>query len=375
MSTKSKILYLTLFLLGFGGLVTADVFAVRAVVANGTPVYMVVLLGIIGLALCMYLGIVLHECGHLVFGLIGKMKFKSITFPLLKIAEVNGRLKLSVLGKRSFLGVCEMFPPIRGNAGKAFAMMAVGGPIGSLVMLIVNALFLALTPYISGYLVVLLGLSAPVTFCVLLENAFPMQVNGARTDGSQVVEILKDTPSARAMVTVLTVQSAYREGYSPAEIEWISLYDLPVLPETDPNYLYLLSAKYMFALDGGHDDLLKDADMRLRALYPQLPDFFAEQILPDIFFNSLYLVPDNAFVVANKDAVFELLAKEDNLTACRIRGYYYVRICDYINAFREIERGRSIAHLFPLEGVRKTELRLIDELEYMIARESKKTMN
>ena len=371
MSAKKKILYIALFVLGFGGFIALDVFAVSAAYANGVPVYAIVLLGIVGLALCVYLGIVLHELGHLVFGLMGGMKFKSINFPLFSIVSVNGRLKASFSLKKSFLGLCEMFPPRFANVAKSFAFMAAGGPIGSFTMLAVNVLFLVLAPYISGYLVVLFGLTAPITYSVFLENAFPMQVNGARTDGAQLVEICKNTPSSKVMVAVLSVQSAYRAGYSPAEIEWIGLYDLPQIPDDDPNYLYLLSSRYLFALDGGYDDLLKDADLRLRALYPRLPDFFADQLLPDLFFNSLYIVPDNTFVNANLELVFKLLAKEDNLTACRIRGYYYARVRDYASAFSEIEKGRGLADVYPLEGLKKMEIKLLDELEFLIARESK----
>lgn len=372
MSVKQKILYILLFVPGFGGLVTLDVFAVGAAYRSGVPIYAIVLLGIVGLVLCVYFGIVLHELGHLAFGLMGQMKFKSLNLPFISVTDVNGRLKLSFSVKKSFLGVCEMFPPRFGNAGKSFALMAAGGPAGSLLMLALNVLFLVLAPYISGYLVVLFGLSAPITFAIFLENAFPMRVSGARTDGAQLLEIARGTPSSKVMVAVLAVQSAYRAGYSPAEINWISLYDdVPQLPDDDPNYLYLLSSRYLFALDGGYDDLLKDADKRLRELYPRLPDFFSEQLLPDLFFNSLYLAPDNTFVKANVEPVFKLLSKEDNLTACRIRGYYYARVRDYPSAFSEIEKGRGMAPLFPLEGVRKMEEKLLDELEYLIARESR----
>ena len=95
MSKKGKILYLILFFLGLIGFVYWDVLAIKEVVAYGTRVYEVILLGIVGLALCLFLDIILHELGHMVFGLIGQMKFKSIQFPFVKFTEVNGKIKVS----------------------------------------------------------------------------------------------------------------------------------------------------------------------------------------------------------------------------------------------------------------------------------------
>ncbi len=368
MKTSVKIVYITMFLLGVCGFAVWDFFVVSNAVSVGIPVWLSILLILLGLIITVYLGIILHECGHLVFGLFGGMKFKSISFPLVKIISVNGRLKFTFEKKVSFLGVCEMYPGEGVKPAKAFAMMAAGGPIGSFLALLFSVIFLALAPYIGYYTAILFGVPSILLYTVFLDNAFPMCVNGARTDGAQMVEILKQTPSAKVLVTVLTAQAGYRAGLSPSEQAWHDLYDVPQLPDTDLNYMFLLNARYLHALDSGDLDKIRDIDMRIRAILPHIPDIYADQLVCDIFYDSLFIVQDNAFVKANLSAVMKRLDKEDDISACRIRGYYYFRAGDINRAFQEISKGRALAEFYSLPGLAKTELRLLDELEFLIGK-------
>ena len=368
MSLFKKILYVILLFGGVGGFIAWGIVNAIYAVKGGLSIPLAVFAAILGAVVYGYLSVVLHELGHLVFGLIGGMKFKSIRFPFFAVTEVNGKLKARFTKKAFFLGLCEMYPSTDSSPAKAFAFMALGGPIGSLFALLISVSFLILAPYISGFLAVFFGMPAFVLYFILLENSFPISVNGARTDGGQLAEILRGSPSSKVMVAVLTMQAAFRAGYSPQESPFAVILGLPQLPEDELNYLLLLNIKYLLALDRGDEQGLIDADKRLRDILPSIPDVYADQIIPDIFYDSLFLVPDAQFVNINRSAVFKQLEREDNVSACRIRAYYYYRVEDMNSAFREISKGRSIAHEYALPGLAKTELRLLAELEDKIAK-------
>ena len=159
MNLKHKILYFFLLLAGFAGLSVWCVFTAVTVLKT-VHWYIFLPLIVIGLVITVYLGIILHEVGHLVFGLIGGMKFRSLRIPFVCITSSGGKLRFSFREKSSFLGSCEMCPTDRIPPAKSFALEAFGGPAGSLAAVLFSVLFLVLAPYISAYPVILFGFAS-----------------------------------------------------------------------------------------------------------------------------------------------------------------------------------------------------------------------
>lgn len=367
MNTFKKIIYPVLFVVGAVGFAVWDVFAVISA-AHVVRWYIAVVLGVVGVFVTVYLGIVMHETGHLVFGLIGGMKFKSISFPFVRFYAADEKIKFSFTGAGSLLGACEMYPSGKASPKKAFVMESFGGLIGSFLALLLSVLCLALAPYISHYPTILFGLSSPVLYIILLENAFPVDQGGVRTDGGQILAILSGTPSGEALVAILTVQAALKEGKTPSEIPYELLFEIPQLPEDDPNYIFVLNYRYLHALDRGDPAAVMDADKRIRDVLDSLPDFYADQVLCDLFYDAIAVEKDEEFVRRYEARVLDFLEGEKDIVSCRIRGYYYFYYGDVLAAYREIDGGRLAFERYPLRGIAKTELRLLAELEAEIAR-------
>ena len=367
MSTSKKILYLVLLIVGAAGFAVWDVLAVISA-ARVVRWYVAVVLGSVGMAVTVYLGIVMHETGHLVFGLIGGMKFRSISFPFVKIYAADEKIKVSFTGATAFLGACEMYPSGKASPKKAFVWESFGGLAGSFLALLLSALCLALAPYISHYPAILFGLASPVLYIILLENAFPAEQGGARTDGGQILAILSGTPSGEVLVAILTIQAALKEGKSASEIPYELLFEIPQLPDDDPNYIFVLNYRYLYALDKGDLSAVMDADRRIRDVLGSLPDFYADQVLCDLFFDAIAIEKDESFVKQYETRVMEFLGDETDIVSCRMRGYYYFHCGDVAMAYREIDSGRLAFERYPMRGIAKTELRLLSELEADIAR-------
>lgn len=325
------------------------------------------LLLVVGAAAGVLLGTAIHELGHLVFGLIGGMKFKSVSFLFFKIFEYNGKLKFRFERQRSLFGVCEMYPTGSTNVVKGYALLSAGGPIGSLLALAVSVTVLALHRFVGIRAAIFFLPIAPFCYDMFIQNAWPSLVGGMKTDGAQLLAIIKKTPSAQAMLAVLDMQAGYARGVTPSELPWRELYDLPQLRADDPNYLYLLNARYLYALDAGNFDELKDAHIRIAALLDDMPEIFAAQLRCDLFYDSLFLIPDPAFIAENESKALAYLGVNYDVTACRILAAYYCYKGDITAAFREISRGRDLARYSPFGGLAKMELRLFTELEDRIA--------
>lgn len=368
MKVFSKILTALLF----AGMLVWEFFVARYLILSGMNGWILALLTVLSICISLAVGITLHELGHLVLGIIGGMEFKSINLPFISVTKITkGKYKLAFSRLEGFLGACEMYPNGKTSPRRAFAMQSLGGPIGSLIWLLIGCLILALTPYISGYLVVLLGMGTFISLDFFLRNALPSVSNGAKSDGAQLLDIYKNTPSSKVLIAVLTAQSAYRRGLTPSQLPLELFYDLPQLPEDDPNYVFLLNNRYLYALDSLDIGMMSDVDRRLRSILPIVPDIYAEQINCDIFFDAFFVDKDLTFLKANLTAVMKYLEKNDGVTACRIRAYYYFYVGDIPSAFSQMEACRNFAASYPIKGIAKMEVNLINHLERMIAEQMK----
>jgi len=361
--TANKIAFCLTSALGVAGLALWAFFVAWDIFGRGMPLYVLIPVGIGGMAVCLYVAVVLHELGHLAFGSIGGMKFKSIYFPFLSVREVNGKMSAKMEKRLSYLGANEMYPSADAHPYKAFLWMVAGGPVGSLLTLAASIVILALAPYINDYLVVLFGIPAPLLFWHFWENAYPYSVNGMNTDGMQFYSAVSGKPESEIIVNTMLIQKHYVQGYSPAEVPVEYPEGFPVRAVEDPNYAVILNNRYLKALDDGSVSEIRRENARIRAEIPFLADVFAEQMIPDIFFDSLFVCQDHDFVTMHRQAVFNRLNEDDSVCSCRIRGYYYLYCGDFDCALEEVAKGRSLADSYSLKGIAKMELKLLDQLE------------
>ena len=367
-----KILFFVLLFSGFAAFAFWAIYAIAGL--RGASVWIAIPVGLFGFAVTLYLGVALHELGHLVFGLACGMEFYSLELPFLKIYKSGGRIRTSFIKFSAVLGSCEMLPTQRVSPKKAFAVEALGGPVGSLIGLGVSVVFLALAPYISPYLTIFFGPAAPILYVIFIENAFPMSANGVRTDGGQIAELLSDTPSARVLLSSLTAQAMLKSGKRASEIPYEVLFEVPQLPEDDANYVLILSLRYLYAIDRADLDLIKDLNVRLKDILPSLPTVYYESVLCDVFFDSLFISPDVEFVQKNAERALKVLNRESDVASCRIRAYYCLYNGDLTGALKEINAGRELAPYYPFPGVAETELRLLAEAECTVGAELAKTV-
>ena len=182
--------------------------------------------GLLLMALAYLLQVLIHEAGHLVFGLISGYEFLSYrigSFMLVK--DSQGKLSIKRYSLAGTAGQCLMAPPDFEEDG----YLPVGlYNMGGVLLNAVTAMLSFWAYYLSGKTVVL-----PMFFLCLgilglsqaLINALPVEVSGIPTDGRNALALGKDQKALRAFWIQLKINQYSSQGqrYRDMPEDWFSL--------------------------------------------------------------------------------------------------------------------------------------------------------
>jgi len=192
-----------------------------------TPLYQE-LLSLAGLFLGMYVALffhmILHEAGHLLFGLMTGYKFSSFRIASFMWLKENGNLKLKRLSLAGTGGQCLMIPPDMKDGKIPLVLYNLGG---SFINIIVGALFLA------GYLLCsdvpflspLLLLFSAVGFMTAMMNGIPMRMGTVDNDGYNAYALSKNSEAVEAFWVQLKVVEQSSKGIRLKDMpsEWFAV--------------------------------------------------------------------------------------------------------------------------------------------------------
>lgn len=166
---------------------------------------------LLGVYLMLLLQIVIHEAGHLVFGLLSGYRFSSFRVGSLMCVKERGRLRFKRLALAGTGGQCLMSPPDLVDGKLPFVWYNLGG---SVMNLISGLLFLGLyllwrdVPYVSF----LLLLAGGIGFFYALLNGIPLRLGTVDNDGYHVRSMRKNPAALRAFWIQLKVNESIAEG-------------------------------------------------------------------------------------------------------------------------------------------------------------------
>ena len=186
--------------------------------------YLLDIAGVLLLLLLAFLiQIIIHEAGHLVFGLMSGYRFSSfrILSYLLKIE--NGRPVIKRLKLSGTAGQCIMIPPDLVDGKLPYRLYNLGG---ALMNIIASALFLIVSVLLRNvglgysYLIIL----AMVGIYVALTNAVPVN-STVPNDGYNALFLGKDPNAVRSFWTQLKINQLSGEGVRVKDMpdEWFEV--------------------------------------------------------------------------------------------------------------------------------------------------------
>lgn len=166
---------------------------------------------------------IIHESGHLIFGLITGYKFVSFRIGHFMFIKEKGRLKIKLYNVVGTAGQCLMMPP-QWNEKIPYRLYNLGGCI----MNAATALF-ALAAYFAagaeGFFALCMAMLAVMGLSMALTNGIPMRVGGISNDGMNAALLGKKENTLRTFWLQLYVNGLIAKGerYRNMPREWFRL--------------------------------------------------------------------------------------------------------------------------------------------------------
>ncbi len=166
---------------------------------------------------------VIHELGHLVFGLLTGYKFISFRIGSVMLIKENGKLRIKLYNLVGTGGQCLMMPPPWSENLKT-ALYNFGGCIFNFVFAVIFLAAFVLS--VKGtFWAIFSGMLAAVGFGNVLVNGIPLQVGGISNDGRNAFLLGKNPVALRAFWLQLYVNGlmSFGERMRNMPEEWFFL--------------------------------------------------------------------------------------------------------------------------------------------------------
>ena len=184
----------------------------------------------VAMILSLPLSSLLHECGHMLFGAICKIK----ALP-----------KFNLFGS----SCCKLIPKTDKKLRPRLFFTALGGVLVNLTIAVAVAVIVRYTPAPACILCLV-----PANVYLLILNIIPAWFNSGKTDGLVCNDLLNNTDTAKVTLAVLTVQARVLNGKSIEEASENLLSDLPQIREDDPAFISFAELKYEYFKAKGEEE-------------------------------------------------------------------------------------------------------------------------
>jgi len=333
---------------------------------EGMTTAIIILLCSIGVIIATFFVPLIHEMGHLIFGLFNKMAFYSMRIAFIIFYREGKKIKIRVAkSSTEYAGSCEMVPKSSKKLYSRFMMMVIGGSVFTLLYLIALTFIIENANIINIYIYCFIGCGLPIAFYLFSINILPVGEGGDRTDGGVFLGLLKKDVVAMATINLLAIQSHYFLGETPAEVDESLYLDVPQIPDDELTFIMLLNLKYIYYLDkGDEENLLKISD-RMDGLCENLSENLRHNIKSDILYNGCKYKNISAEECTTLyKSVIKYLMLENTATNLRIRAAYILYISkNNLEARQLVNRGLDEAKNNVIKGIGKFETRLLNELK------------
>lgn len=233
-------------------------FLVIALFNNGSEGIGILLEYAVALVIAYNLNIIVHECGHLVFGLLCGYHFCSFRVGSLMLVRQKGRVNIRSFKLAGTGGQCLMIPPEREEKKAEILLYNFGGVIFNLIFAVICfALRLAFSDvYILSFTLLISGF---ISVFGMLTNGIPLNIGGIENDGMNALKLSKNPEAAASFKKQLLINAAQTEGIRTSEMpdEWFTPSEGADMQNTHNATLAVFAAGRLF--DGGDIEAVERA--------------------------------------------------------------------------------------------------------------------
>ena len=209
-----------------------------------------------------YANVIVHEGGHLVFGLLCGYRFCSFRVGSLMVIRQRGRMNLRSYKLAGTGGQCLMVPPERESTQGEIILYNLGGVIFNLIFAVVCFGLAKALPDVF-VLSMALDLSAILSLINMALNGIPLNAGGIANDGMNAIHLSKNPEAMSSFRKALLINAAQTEGAKTSEMpdEWFTLPDGADMQNTHNVAIAVFAAGRLF--DGGDIVAVEQATERL----------------------------------------------------------------------------------------------------------------
>ena len=333
-----------------------------------------IIFSLFGLFVGMYAAIavqmIIHEAGHLVFGLMSGYTFSSFRIFSMMFMRKDGRIirkKLSIAGTG---GQCLMAPPDLQNGKMPVALFNLGG---SIMNLIASAVFflLALGLKNAAFFSSLFNIFALVGVTLALINGIPMRMGTVDNDGYNAFSLSKNPAAIRAFWVQLKVSDEQVKGVRMKDMpaEW---FYLPADEEMKNSIIAVMGVFYENRLmDEGRFEEAASIISRLLSIDSGIAGLHKGMLLCDLAYIALIQSNGEAACEALQTPAQKKLMKAMKNFPSVMRTEYALSLLSEKNAEKAQKiRGRfeKIAETYPYASDIGSETELIEKAEACASR-------
>ena len=313
-----------------------------------------------------FIHIIVHEAGHLVFGLLSGYKFVSFRIGTVMLIRDNDKLKVKRFNIVGTGGQCLMMPDSKWNAyNYPYVLYNLGGSLANLVFALLSLGLYLTFPGVRNLSEVLF-ISFIVGLIIALINAIPMKVGGISNDGHNALNLKKDKEARRALYMQLYINGLQTKG--------VRLKDMPEeyfeLPDNADLNNPLIVSIGVFKCNRLHDkkdfNKAKEYSKYLIDNAPGLLGIHKNELLCEMLFYEI-------IGLCRKDEIEKIYTKElqeyiknTSVYVSRSRLMYAFEIFvnnDEISAIKELKQFNKIANNFPFTGDVESEREIIEFID------------
>ena len=204
----------------------------------------------------LFFHMIVHEAGHLLFGLMTGYKFSSFRIASFMWLNENGKIKFKRLSLSGTGGQCLMIPPDMKNGKFPFVLYNLGGSFINVILgilLLIGYFQFKNVPFVS-YLFLIFAI---VGIMVAMMNGIPMRMGAVDNDGYNAFALLKNKEAAEAFWVQLKINEQCTKGVRSKDMpsEWFAI------PTDEAMKNSMVAARAVFACNRLMDEeKFKEAD-------------------------------------------------------------------------------------------------------------------
>lgn len=180
------------------------------------PNILFIFLKVYGYLLVFFIGyilhIIVHEFGHLVFGLLTGYSFVSFRIGSFALIKENGKFRLTRYNIPGTAGQCLMMPPDMVNGKFPFVIYNYGGVLMNLIVSILGIILIIKVKAIQyPWDAILISMNAGGILAALT-NGIPLNLTGVPNDAMNILALLTNDDAKKGFYTQLRVNGLQSQG-------------------------------------------------------------------------------------------------------------------------------------------------------------------